>query len=89
MSLVKEYSDIEVLLNSLSSLGVACFFGSNAQELLFFKDSNIRYYQMKHEQAADGYARATGRPGVVLLTSASGNTNGVTGIATAFSDSVP
>ncbi|MDM5326375.1 thiamine pyrophosphate-binding protein [Neobacillus sp. CF12] len=54
---------------------------------------NVRYYQMIHEQAAvhaaDGYARATGRPGVVLLTSASGITNGVTGIATAFSDSVP
>ncbi|MFS0777212.1 biosynthetic-type acetolactate synthase large subunit [Neobacillus sp. 3P2-tot-E-2] len=93
MSLVKEDLDVEVLLNSFSSLGVDCFFGSDAQEFMVSKDSNVRYYQMVHEQAAvhaaDGYARATGRPGVVLLTSASGITNGVTGIATAFSDSVP
>ncbi|PAE44343.1 biosynthetic-type acetolactate synthase large subunit [Bacillus sp. 7884-1] len=93
MTLVKEYSDVEVLLKSFSSLGVECFFGSDAQGVMFSKDSKVRFYQMMHEQAAvhaaDGYARATGNPGVVLLTSASGITNGVTGIATAFSDSVP
>lgn len=93
MSLVKEFSDVEVLLNSFSSLGVDCFFGSDGQEFMVSKDSNVRYYQMMHEQAAvhaaDGYARATGRPGVALLTSAFGVTNGITGIATAFSDSVP
>lgn len=93
MSLVKEFSDVEVLLNSFNSLGVDCFFGSDAQEFMVSKDSNVRYYQMMHEQAAvhaaDGYARATGSPGVALLTSAFGVTNGITGIATAFSDSVP
>ncbi|MBY0149073.1 biosynthetic-type acetolactate synthase large subunit [Neobacillus niacini] len=93
MSLLKEYSDVDVLLNSFSSHGVNCFFGSDDQGLMVTKDLEVTYYQMMHEQAAvhaaDGYARATGRPGVVLLTSASGITNGVTGIATAFSDSVP
>lgn len=93
MVIIKEDSDVDVLLNSFSSLGVDCFFGSDGQEFMASKDSNVRYYQMMHEQAAvhaaDGYARATGRPGVALLTSASGITNGVTGIATAFSDSVP
>jgi acetolactate synthase I/II/III large subunit len=93
MTVVKEYSDAEVLLNSLSLLGVDCFFGSDAQGFKVSKESNVRYYQMMHEQAAvhaaDGYARATGKPGVVILTSAFGITNGVTGIATAFSDSVP
>ena len=48
---------------------------------------------MRHEQgaahAADGYARATGRPGVVLVTSGPGITNAVTGIATAYMDSIP
>ncbi|MCM3691093.1 biosynthetic-type acetolactate synthase large subunit [Neobacillus niacini] len=93
MSLVKEYSDVDIIVNSFSNLGVDCFFGSDAQEIMVSKDTSVRYFQMMHEQAAvhaaDGYARATGRPGVVLLTSASGITNGVTGIATAFSDSVP
>jgi acetolactate synthase I/II/III large subunit len=93
MSLLKEYSDVDVLLNSFSSHGVNCFFGSDDQGVMVTKDLDVTYYQMMHEQAAvhaaDGYARATGRPGVVLLTSAFGITNGVTGIATAFSDSVP
>ena len=48
---------------------------------------------MRHEQgathAADGYARATGKPGVVLVTSGPGATNAITGIATAFMDSIP
>jgi acetolactate synthase I/II/III large subunit len=93
MTIVKEYSDVDVLLNSFSSLGVDCFYGSDAQGVMVSKDSKVRYYQMMHEQAAvhaaDGYARAIGKSGVVLLTTASGITNGVTGIATAFSDSVP
>jgi acetolactate synthase I/II/III large subunit len=93
MSLLKEFSDVDVLLSSLRTQGVECFFGSDDQKLIISEDSNVRYYQMKHEQAAvhaaDGYARATGRPGVVLLTSATGITNGITGIATSYSDSVP
>jgi acetolactate synthase I/II/III large subunit len=93
MSLTKEYTDIDLLFNTLDSLEVDCFFGSDDLDAMVTKEMNVRYYQMIHEQAAvhaaDGYARATGRPGVVLLTSASGITNGITGIATAFSDSVP
>jgi acetolactate synthase I/II/III large subunit len=82
-----------MFLNSLSSLGVNCFFGCDEQELMLLKDTNVRYVRMQHEQAAvhaaDGFARATGKPGVVLLTTASGITNSITGIATAYSDSVP
>ncbi|WP_260871598.1 thiamine pyrophosphate-binding protein [Bacillus sp. X1(2014)] len=91
MTLVK--SDIESLINSLNSLDAKCLFGCMDQEILLSKDTNIRYVQMQHEQAAvhaaDGFARATGRPGVVFLTTASGITNSITGIATAYSDSVP
>jgi acetolactate synthase I/II/III large subunit len=93
LPLTKEYTDINLLFNTLDSLEVDCFFGSDDLDAMVTKEMNVRYYQMIHEQAAvhaaDGYARATGRPGVVLLTSASGITNGITGIATAFSDSVP
>jgi acetolactate synthase I/II/III large subunit len=92
MSLVKENSDANVLINTLRTAGIDCLFGSHDLEVVP-KELNFRYYQLKHEQAAvhaaDGFARATGRPGVVLLTSASGVTNGITGIATAYSDSVP
>jgi acetolactate synthase I/II/III large subunit len=93
MSVVKEISDVDVLLNSLGTQGIDCFFGSDDLKYFNSKDLNVRYYHMKHEQAAvhaaDGFARVTGKPGVVLLTSASGITNGITGIATAYSDSVP
>jgi acetolactate synthase I/II/III large subunit len=61
-----------MFLKSLSSLGVNCFFGCDEQELMLLKDTNVRYVRMQHEQAAvhaaDGFARATGKPGVVLLT---------------------
>ncbi|SMQ81338.1 acetolactate synthase, large subunit [Bacillus sp. OV166] len=91
--MLKEFSDLEMFINSLSSLGVDCFFGCDEQELMLLKDTNLRYVRMQHEQAAvhaaDGFARATGKPGVVLLTTASGITNSTTGIATAYSDSVP
>ena len=56
-------------------------------------DSDIKHLLVRHEQgavhAADGYARATGKVGVALLTSGPGATNGVTGIATAYMDSIP
>ncbi len=56
-------------------------------------DSDIKHVLVRHEQgavhAADGYARATGKVGVALLTSGPGATNGVTGIATAYLDSIP
>ena len=92
MSLFKDCSDVDVLVNTLRTLEIDCLFGSHDLDINS-KELGIRYYQLKHEQAAvhaaDGFARATGRPGVVLLTSASGVTNSITGIATANSDSVP
>ena len=58
-----------------------------------FKQKQIQHILVRHEQgathAADGYARATGKAGVVLVTSGPGATNAVTGLATAFMDSVP
>ncbi|MDZ7694691.1 MAG: thiamine pyrophosphate-binding protein [Balneolaceae bacterium] len=58
-----------------------------------FDCHDIRHVLIRHEQAgthaADGYARATGKPGVVLVTSGPGGTNTVTGIATAAMDSIP
>ena len=58
-----------------------------------FKQDTIKHVLVRHEQgathAADGYARATGKPGVVLVTSGPGATNAVTGIATAHMDSIP
>ena len=53
----------------------------------------MQHILVRHEQgathAADGYARATGKPGVVMVTSGPGATNAITGIATAFMDSIP
>jgi acetolactate synthase-1/2/3 large subunit len=58
-----------------------------------FRQDKVKHILVRHEQAAthmaDGYARATGKPGVVLVTSGPGATNAVTGIATAFMDSIP
>jgi acetolactate synthase-1/2/3 large subunit len=58
-----------------------------------FKAGKVPHVLVRHEQAAthaaDGYARATGKPGVVLVTSGPGATNAVTGIATAYMDSIP
>ncbi len=58
-----------------------------------YKQDRVKHILIRHEQgathAADGYARATGKPGVVLVTSGPGATNAVTGIATAYMDSIP
>ena len=58
-----------------------------------FQQDKVEHILVRHEQAAthaaDGYARATGKPGVVLVTSGPGATNAVTGIATAYMDSIP
>ncbi|MFD0826155.1 biosynthetic-type acetolactate synthase large subunit [Neobacillus sp. M.A.Huq-85] len=94
MFLQKEVTEKIGLFESLSLLEVDCVFGCDNRGLLPGVDqSNIRYIQLNHEQAAvhaaDGFARATGKPGVVLLSSTAGVTNAITGIATAYSDSVP
>lgn len=93
----EQLSGAEILLKSLENEGVDTIFGyPGGQALPIYDalyDSKIRHILCRHEQgaahAADGYARATGRPGVCLATSGPGATNLVTGIANAFMDSVP
>ena len=86
-----------ILLESLKRVGVDVIFGyPGGQVLPIFDqlyDSDIKFILTRHEQgaahAADGYARATGKVGVCLSTSGPGATNLVTGIATAYMDSIP
>ena len=88
----------EMIARALEDEGVEYIFGYPGGAVLhiydaLFKDSKIQHILVRHEQAAthaaDGYARATGRPGVVLVTSGPGATNAITGIATAYMDSIP
>jgi acetolactate synthase-1/2/3 large subunit len=88
----------EMIAQALEDEGVEFIFGYPGGAVLhiydaLFKRSKIPHILVRHEQAAthaaDGYARATGKPGVVLVTSGPGATNAVTGIATAFMDSIP
>lgn len=88
----------QVLLEHLKSLGVDTIFGYPGGAVLpiydvLYHEKEIKHILTAHEQgaahAADGYARATGKVGVVLVTSGPGATNTVTGIATAYRDSIP
>src|SRR5690554_3234861 len=89
----------EIIIEVLLEQGVDTIFGYpggavlNIYDALYKYDGRLRHIQTAHEQgachAADGYARATGKPGVVIATSGPGATNLVTGIATAFMDSIP
>lgn len=88
----------DILIRGLQEEGVEYVFGYPGGAVLhiydaFFKQNQIQHVLVRHEQAAthmaDGYARATGRPGVVFVTSGPGATNAITGIATAFMDSIP
>ena len=87
----------DIVLKTLAEEGVEVIFGYPGANTLPLNDrladSPIRHYLMRHEQAAahaaDGYARATGKVGVCLATSGPGATNLVTGIATAYMDSIP
>ncbi|HZG56442.1 biosynthetic-type acetolactate synthase large subunit [Paenibacillus sp.] len=91
-------SGAEMLLRTLLLEGVECVFGYPGGAVLYMYDAmhgneRFRHLLTRHEQgaihAADGYARATGKTGVCIATSGPGATNLVTGIATAFMDSVP
>jgi acetolactate synthase-1/2/3 large subunit len=94
---VKKKTGTQILFECLKKEGVTDIFGFPGGAVLDiyheFKNYNIRHILVRHEQAAvhaaDGYARATGRVGVCLVTSGPGATNTVTGIATAYMDSVP
>jgi acetolactate synthase-1/2/3 large subunit len=95
---VVEKSGAEILVEALVDLGVELVFGYPGGAVLpiydaLFKQSKIRHILVRHEQAAthaaEGYARSTGKPGVVLVTSGPGATNAVTGITDALLDSIP
>ena len=88
----------EILIQFLKDEGVEFVFGYPGGAVLhiydaLFQQEDVKHILVRHEQgathAADGYARATGKPGVVLVTSGPGATNAVTGIATAHLDSIP
>jgi acetolactate synthase-1/2/3 large subunit len=87
-----------MVVRSLRDEGVKYIYGYPGGALLhiydaIFRQDDVEHILVRHEQAAahmaDGYARATGKPGVVLVTSGPGATNTVTGIATAYMDSIP
>ncbi|MEK9876305.1 MAG: acetolactate synthase 3 large subunit [Betaproteobacteria bacterium] len=93
-----QLSGAEMLIRSLQEEGVEQIFGYPGGAVLhiydaLFKQNTIKHFLVRHEQAAthmaDGYARATGKTGVVLVTSGPGATNAITGIATAYMDSIP
>ena len=92
------FTGAEMVVKSLSALKVKYIFGYPGGSVLdiydaIFQQDEIEHILVRHEQAAthmaDGYARATGEVGVVLATSGPGATNCVTGIATAYMDSIP
>jgi acetolactate synthase-1/2/3 large subunit len=95
---MNKISGAEIVIESLKREGVKHIFGYPGGVVLnifdyLYQDKDIQLILTRHEQgavhAADGYARSTGKPGVVLVTSGPGATNTVTGIATAYMDSVP
>jgi acetolactate synthase I/II/III large subunit len=88
----------EIVIRCLQEEGVEYLFGYPGGAVLniydeIFKQDQVKHILVRHEQAAvhaaDGYARSTGKPGVCLVTSGPGATNAVTGIATAYMDSIP
>ncbi|MBU6266630.1 MAG: biosynthetic-type acetolactate synthase large subunit, partial [Sphingomonadales bacterium] len=94
----QERSGAEILVETLVRQGVEFVFGYPGGAVLpiydaLFEHPQIRHILVRHEagaaHAAEGYARSTGKPGVVLVTSGPGATNAITGIADAFMDSIP
>ncbi|MDJ0833617.1 MAG: acetolactate synthase 3 large subunit [Gammaproteobacteria bacterium] len=93
-----ELSGSEIIVQFLKDEGVEYVFGYPGGAVLHIYDAihnqeDVKHILVRHEQgathAADGYSRATGKPGVVLVTSGPGATNAITGIATAHMDSIP
>jgi acetolactate synthase-1/2/3 large subunit len=94
----EELMGAEILVRALQAEGVQYIWGYPGGAVLYiydalYKQDTIQHVLVRHEQAAvhaaDGYARATGEVGVALVTSGPGLTNAVTGIATAYMDSIP
>ena len=93
-----ELTGAEIFVRSLKEEGIEYIFGYPGGAVLHIYDAlyqqkDVQHVLVRHEQAAthaaDGYARSTGKPGVVIVTSGPGATNAVTGIATAYMDSIP
>ena len=93
-----EQSGADILVEALCDLGVEVVFGYPGGAVLpiydaMFRSGRLKHILVRHEQAAthaaEGYARSTGKPGVVLVTSGPGATNAVTGITDALMDSIP
>jgi len=93
-----ELSGGQIVVQCLKDEGVEFIFGYPGGSVLhiydaIFHQDDLKHILVRHEQgathSADAYARATGKPGVVLVTSGPGATNAVTGIATAYMDSIP
>ena len=96
--MISELSGAQIVVKALIEQGVDTVFGYPGGAVLpiydeIFKQQKIRHILVRHEQgathAAEGYARSTGKPGVVLVTSGPGATNAVTGMTDALMDSVP
>ena len=94
----RDLTGAEIVVQALTDLGVEIVFGYPGGAVLpiydaLFHQRRIRHILVRHEagavHAAEGYARSTGKPGVVLVTSGPGATNAVTGIADAMMDSIP
>src|SRR5207237_8006072 len=93
-----ELTGAEMVIRALKDHGVKHIFGYPGGAVLpiydaLFQDNELVHVLVRHEQgavhAAEGYARSTGKPGVVLVTSGPGATNAVTGLTDALMDSVP
>ncbi|MGB3810553.1 MAG: acetolactate synthase 3 large subunit [Parvibaculum sp.] len=94
----QELTGAEIVIKALTDQGVDTIFGYPGGAVLpiydaLFQQNKIRHILVRHEQgavhAAEGYARSTGKPGVVLVTSGPGATNAVTGLTDALMDSIP
>src|ERR1043166_7209374 len=94
----EQLAGAEIVIKSLVDQGVDVIFGYPGGAVLpiydaLFKQNSVRHILVRHEQAAvhaaEGYARSTGKVGVVLVTSGPGATNAVTGLTDALMDSIP
>ncbi|MGM0585011.1 MAG: acetolactate synthase 3 large subunit [Pseudomonadota bacterium] len=94
----REMTGAQIVVQALKDQGVDTVFGYPGGAVLpiydeIFKQNDIKHVLVRHEQgathAAEGYARSTGKPGVVLVTSGPGATNAVTGLTDALMDSIP
>src|SRR5688500_18377590 len=94
----KEMTGAEMVVEALADQGVKHIFGYPGGAVLpiydaIFQQDKVQHVLVRHEQgavhAAEGYARSSGKPGVVLVTSGPGATNAITGLADAMMDSIP